>query len=203
MNVQLFPRVWILKISRKAFRIPLSVPGSRLKAVLDIRIRLQTHYPSGYPDGKPDSDQLWSLSETQVAWVTFWDSDSAPVPKFLNRVRIRVRQFFKFENLTPVQTPATIIDPTEIYPCLYLRNDHTDSCYCWNGQVTLCPFFSQIFDSGTGSGPKEKRRILAESTPVIRIRSHLWLEDIVLDFGGTIGLWVSIVLWGVVPLVLW
>ena len=62
----------------------------------------------------------------KVAGVTFTDSDSAPVPKFL------IRKFFKFENPTPVQTPATIIDPTVIYPCFYLRNDHTDSCYCRN-----------------------------------------------------------------------
>jgi len=31
-KVQLFPRVWILERSRKAFRISLSVSGSRLKA---------------------------------------------------------------------------------------------------------------------------------------------------------------------------
>jgi len=28
---------------------------------LDIRIRLQTQYPAGYPTGKPDSDHLWIL----------------------------------------------------------------------------------------------------------------------------------------------
>jgi len=32
--------------------------------------------------------------------------------------RIQVREFFKFENPTPVQTPANI-DRTEIYPCFY------------------------------------------------------------------------------------
>jgi len=49
-----------------------------------------------------------------AAGVYFSDSGSAPVPKFLNPVRIRVRLFFKFENPTPVQTPVTIIDPTVI-----------------------------------------------------------------------------------------
>jgi len=48
----------------------------------------------------------------QVAGVTFSDSDSTPVSKFLNLVQ----QFFKFGNLTLVQTQATIIDPTIIYP---------------------------------------------------------------------------------------
>jgi len=44
-----------------------------------------------------------------------------------NFVWQRVRKFFKFENPTPVQTPATL-DPTEIYPWFYLRNYHADSC---------------------------------------------------------------------------
>ena len=30
-----------------------------LSFFLDILIRLQTHYPAGYPTGKPDSDHLW------------------------------------------------------------------------------------------------------------------------------------------------
>ena len=67
---------------------------------------------------------------------------------------IRVRQFFKFENPTLVQTPATIIDPTVIYPCFYFRNDRTDSCCCRNLKVTPEP------------GPVKKRSILQESTPV-------------------------------------
>jgi len=82
-----------------------------------------------------------------------------------------VRLFFKFENPTPVQTPATIIDPTAIYPCFYLRNDHTDSCFSRNEKVTPDP--GLVFHKFLTPGPKEKRRILLESTPVIRIRSHL------------------------------
>jgi len=66
----------------------------------------------------------WFILE--VAGITFSDSDSAPVPKFLNPVWNQVRQFFKFENPTPVQTPDTIINPTVIYPCFYLRYDHTE-----------------------------------------------------------------------------
>jgi len=60
----------------------------------------------------------------EVAGVTFSDSDSAPVPKFLNP--FRVRKFFKFENPTLVQIPATI-DANEILVCFYLRNDKADS----------------------------------------------------------------------------
>ena len=46
-------------------------------------------------------------------------------PLLFQNFWIRFRQFFKFENPTTVQTPATIIDPTVIYPCFYIRNDHT------------------------------------------------------------------------------
>ena len=69
---------------------------------------------------------------------------------FWIRVRIPVWQFFKFENPTPVQTPATI-DPTVIFPCFYLRNDHK--------------FLAPVPDAG----PNEKHRILPESTLVIWI----------------------------------
>ena len=67
-NVQLFPKVWTLEISIKAFLI--SVSGSRLKAVLDIRIRLQTHYPAGYPTAKLDSDHLCYFAPlvTPLVW---------------------------------------------------------------------------------------------------------------------------------------
>jgi len=98
----------------------------------------------------------------EEAGVTFSDSDSAPVPNF----SIRVRLFFKFENPTPVQTPATIIDSTVIYPCFYLRHDRTDSCYCRTGKVTPVPVLHKFLTPGPELGPKEKRRILSESTPV-------------------------------------
>ena len=77
-----------------------------------------------------------------------------------------MRQFFKFENPTPVQTPATIIDPTVIYPCFCLRNDRTDFCYCQNGKVTPGPVFHKFLTPGPG--PNEKRRIQPESTPALR-----------------------------------
>jgi len=63
-NVQLFPKVWILEISRKRFGYPGPVPVS--KQFLDIRIRLQTHYPAGYPTGKPDSDHLCCVSHYHI-----------------------------------------------------------------------------------------------------------------------------------------
>jgi len=48
---------------------------------------------------------------------------------------------------------------------LFLRNNHTDSCYRRNGKVTpdQGPLFHRFLT--TDPGPKEKRRILPESTP--------------------------------------
>ena len=58
---------------------------------------------------------------------------------------IRVRLFFKYENSTPVQTPATINHPTAIYPYFYLRNDRTGSCYCQNRKETPGPYFTNFW----------------------------------------------------------
>ena len=77
----------------------------------------------------------------------------------------------KFESSPHAQTSATIIDPTVIYPCFYLRNDHTDSCYCRNWKVTPGP--GPVFLKFLTPAAKEKRRILPDSTPVLPIRSHL------------------------------
>ena len=95
-------------------------------------------------------------------------------PLLFQNFWIRVRQVFKFKNPTPVQTQATIIDQTAIYPWFYLRIDRTDSCYCRNGKVTPIPdpVFHKFLTPGPDLAPKEKSRIQPESTPVIRIRSH-------------------------------
>jgi len=105
-----------------------------------------------------------------------------PTPLLFQNFWIRVRQFFKFENPTPVQTPATMIDPTEIYPCFYLRNDHTECCYCRNPKVT--PDSGPFFPKFLTPGPKEKLSILPESTPALRIRSHLCFAPLVHRYGN-------------------
>jgi len=60
-NVQLFPKVWILEISIKAFRISGSVSGSRLKAVYGYPYPIANSLSCGYPTGKPGSDHLCSV----------------------------------------------------------------------------------------------------------------------------------------------
>jgi len=105
-----------------------------------------------------------------------------------------VWQAFKLENLPHVQTPATIIHLTEIHSCFYLRNDHTDSCLCWNWKETPDPFplFHKLLTPGPvfhkfltpDPGPKEKRRILLESTPALRIHGHLWWQRRIFIFGA-------------------
>ena len=113
------------------------------------------------------ADQRWSetliQTPTPLLFQNFW-------------IQVRIRLFFKFKNPTPVETPATIIDPTLIYPCFNLRNNHIESCYCWNGKVTPDPgpVFHKFLTLGPDPYPKEKRRLLPESTPVILIGSHLY-----------------------------
>ena len=69
---------------------------------------------------------------------------------FWIRARLGVRHFFEFENPTPVQTPATIIEPTEIYPCYYLRKDHTLLILPkWKSDSRSGSGFSQVFDYGS------------------------------------------------------
>ena len=69
--------------------------------------------------------------------------------------------FSNFMNPTPIQTPATITDPTVIYSCFYLRNDHTDSCYCQNWKVTPDP--GSIFHKFLTPRPDPARKKNAES----------------------------------------
>jgi len=68
----------------------------------------------------------------EVAGVTFSDSDSAPVPKFLNPEPgpgpeifeiLRIRLLFRL-LLPSIQRAISL--------CFYLSNDHGDSCYCRN-----------------------------------------------------------------------
>jgi len=138
-----------------------------------------------------------------VVGVTFSDSDSAPVTKFLNPDPHPVRLFFKFENPTPVQTPATIIDPTVICPCFYLRNDRTHSCYCRNGKVIPNP--SPVFPKymTPGPGPKENaescRSRLRRSgsgptsaADVIMDRIRIWYPPDNCDFLDQNWIWIFI-----------
>jgi len=139
-----------------------------------------------------NAEVLWRYDSATyrpvVAGVTFSDSDSAPVPKFLNP--------------GPDSGPA-ILQIWESDSC-------SDSGYNHPANFNLAMFLPKKSphkflllpkwksDSGSESGfsqiltpdpdPKEKRRILPESTPVIRIRSHLWhrLND---EFVATIEEW--------------
>jgi len=46
---------------QKRFGYPALYPVPVWKQFFDIRSWLQTHYPAGYPTGKPDSDHLWCV----------------------------------------------------------------------------------------------------------------------------------------------
>jgi len=104
----------------------------------------------------------------EVAAVTFPDSDSAPVAKFLKPDLGPDAEIFNFENPTLDQTSVTI-NPSETYLYCYLRNDHTDSYYY--RQVTSVPVFQKFFTPCPGL--EEKHRILPKSTPALWIHVHL------------------------------
>ena len=128
---------------------------------------------------EPDIDIGESANQAFSRWPELLFQ--SPTPLLFQNFWIRIQKFFKFENPTPAQTPTTIIDPIKIYPCLYLRIDHTDSCCCrnWKGTPGPGPFFHKFLTPVADPGPKEKRRILPESTPALRAHGHLWTE------GGT------------------
>ena len=47
----------------KRFGYPGPYPVPVWKQFLDIRFRLQTDYPAGYPTGKPHGDHLWFANQ--------------------------------------------------------------------------------------------------------------------------------------------
>jgi len=63
--------------------------------------------------------------------------------------------------------------------CFYVRNYHAESCYCRNWKVTpvQCPFFHKILTPDPGR--KEKRRIMEELIPALRIHGHLCFISVI------------------------
>jgi len=98
-----------------------------------------------------------------VAGVTFSDSDSAPVSKFLNP-GLAIFQIWESDSCSDCGCNHRF---NRNLPMFDLKNDHTHSCYCRNWKVTPDPgpFFPKFLTTGPDPGPKEKRRILPESTP--------------------------------------
>ena len=100
-----------------------------------------------------------------------WPESLFQTPLLFRNFGIQVRQFFKFENPTPVQTPVTIINPTLIYPCFYLTNDHTDSVTAeiekwFRIRVRFFPnFWLRI---------RVRKKNAESCRSRLQIRSHLW-----------------------------
>jgi len=108
----------------------------------------------------------------EVAGVTFSDSDSAPVPQFLNPDSGPDTEIFQiWESYS--SSDSSYHRSNRNLPVLYLRNDHADSYYCQNWEVDPGPVFNNFFTAASDPGPKEKRRILPETTPARRIHGNL------------------------------
>jgi len=105
----------------------------------------------------------------EVAGVTFSDSDAAPVPKFLNRgPDLAILRIWESDSCSDSG-----------HNRWYNRNLPMFLLKKWQHRLLLLPKwksdpgsgFSQIFYSGPDR--KEKPRIFPESTPALRIQSHL------------------------------
>ena len=108
----------------------------------------------------------------EVAGVTFLDSNSAPFSKFLNLGPA----IFQIWDSDSCSYSGYNHRSNRNLPMFLLRKDHTDSCHCRNWKVTPGPgpVFPKFLTPCPEPGPKEKCRILPESTPALQIRYHLW-----------------------------
>ena len=105
-----------------------------------------------------------------MAGVTFTDSDSAPVPKFLiPDPSPEIFQIWESDSCSDFGYHRS----SRNLPMFCLRNDYTDSCHCPTWKVTPDPVFHKFLTSGLDPGPKEKHRILPESIPALWIHGHL------------------------------
>jgi len=114
-NVQLFPRVWILEISRKAFGISLSVSGSRLKPLF------------GYPYPVANS-----LSCRISNWQTGYLSSLLKIrdDRIVDFYYPILSCFFKMISV-PDSNPVlveTMLSVSENYPKVYCDAQHTFLC---------------------------------------------------------------------------
>jgi len=118
------------------------------------------------------SNHLCCVAE--VVWVTFSDSNSAPVTKFLNTDLGLDPASFQIWESDFCSYSSYHHRSNRNLPVFLLKKYNTDSCYCRNWKMTLGPDFPNFFTLGPDPGPKVKPRILQESTPVHRIHGHLW-----------------------------
>ena len=78
-----------------------------------------------------------------------------PTPLLFQNFWIRVRQLFKFENPTPLQTPAAIIDPTVVYQ--FFADEMTTQTLATTEMekwLRIQVRFFTNFDSGSGGERK-------------------------------------------------
>jgi len=106
-----------------------------------------------------------------VAGVTFSNSDSAPVPKFLNPGPAII-QIWESDSSSDSGCNHR---SNRSLPIFCWRNDHTDSCYYRNGKVTPDP--GQVFHKFWLRVRRRKKN--AESCRSrLRIRYHFWFTEV-------------------------
>jgi len=110
-NVQLLPRVWILKISTKAFSISLSVSGSRLKLVF--------WYPYPVANYIQPANRIVVISAGYQRWADceIFQSESSPDPIYLNQIQSWSAKVF--EITTPIQSRSA-----NVKSCILRQNNY-------------------------------------------------------------------------------
>ena len=158
------------------------------KSVSDIRVRIRFQFESSFwisvsgckltilPDIQP-ANRIVNISASGIGGRShFFRLRLHPVPKFLNQGQDPGLAIFQIWGSDSCSDSGYNHRSNRNFPMFFLRNGRTDSCSCRNGKVTLVsgPVFLKFFTPGPD--PKEKRRILPESTPVIRAgpASDLW-----------------------------
>ena len=111
-----------------------------------------------------------SVVEVAGSGATFSDSDSAPVPKFLDPgPDPAILQIWESDSCSD---SGYNIRSNRDLPLFLPKKWLHRLCHCRNGRVT--PDLGPVFLKLLTPGPKGKRRILPQSTPASRIRSHPW-----------------------------
>jgi len=121
-KVQLFPKVWILEISIKAFRMSGSVSGSRFKGVFgylypvanSISCRISNRQTGWWSSLMCSVLQRWADCE-------IFQSESSPDPMILNPIQCWSAKFLKI--IGPKQSWSTNVKSCFIFPRFILPHE--------------------------------------------------------------------------------
>ena len=126
--------------------------------------------PDRVRSGPDPYSSLMHTSASEVARVTFSDSNSASLPKVLNPGPDPAPAIFQIWESDTCSDSGYNHRSNRNLPMFLLKKRPRRLQLLQKLKSDSGSVFSQNFDSVSGSGPKEKRRIPPELTPALRIR---------------------------------